>query len=178
MDFDCHCISLNKTKNGRQRLVPINESLENVLRQYISYRNKIPLDGIVSNESFLFVNGLGNKIPKCSVSRWFIIALEMAGIRYNGNGKGPRLHDLRHTAAVRAFENLISSGKDPYSCIPQVALFLGHTSYKQSEYYLRLTAAMHPNLIKMDDSVVGDIIKINKILEYNEKQKIKEGELY
>lgn len=37
---------------------------------------------------------------------------------------------------------------------------------------------MHPNLIKMDDSVVGDIIKINKILEYNEKQKIKEGELY
>ena len=30
----------------------------------------------------------------------------------------------------------------------------------------------------MDDSVVGDIIKINKILEYNEKQKIKEGELY
>lgn len=178
VDFDRHCISINKTKNGRQRLAPINKSLEEVIRQYISYRNRIPLDGIVSNESPLFVNGLGNRILKCSVSRWFIIALETAGIRYKGNGEGPRLHDLRHTAAVRAFEYLVSSGKDPYNCIPQVALFLGHTSYKQSEYYLRLTAAMHPNLIKLDNCVVGDIVKINKILEYNEGQKVKEGELY
>ncbi len=49
-------------------LPPLNESLEKVLRQYIRYRNMLPVEGVMAPESHLFVNGLGgHKLSKGGV---------------------------------------------------------------------------------------------------------------
>lgn len=167
VDFNRHVITLNITKNGRQRYAPINSSMEEVLKQYISYRDRMPIADLTASGNYLFVSCIGRPIVKNVISRWFILALKAAEIPYKGNRQGPRIHDLRHSAAIHAFEQLISSGKDAYCCIPVIAQFLGHTSSKQSEHYLRLTAAMYPELLKLDNNVTSDIIKIDKILKYN-----------
>ena len=46
VDFERHIICLCYTKNREDRLAPINPSLETVLKQYIRYRNQLPIDGI------------------------------------------------------------------------------------------------------------------------------------
>lgn len=167
VDFNRHVITLSITKNGRQRYAPINSSLEEVLKQYIAYRDRMPVADLTVPGNYLFVRCIGRPVVQNVISRWFIIALKAAGITYKGNRQGPRIHDLRHSAAIHAFEQLISNGKDPYCCIPVIAQFLGHTSSKQSEHYLRLTAAIYPELIKLDNNVTSDIVKIDKILKCN-----------
>ena len=167
VDFNRHVVTLNITKNGHQRYAPINSTIEAVLKQYISYRDRMPIANLTTPNNYLFVNCVGRPIVKNVISRWFILALKAAEIPYKGNRQGPRIHDLRHSAAIHAFEQLISKGKDPYCCIPLIAQFLGHTSSKQSEHYLRLTAAMYPELLKLDNNVTSDIIKIDKILKQN-----------
>jgi site-specific recombinase XerD len=43
VDFERKLIIIRKTKNQRQRLIPINASLLHVLNQYIEARNRLPL---------------------------------------------------------------------------------------------------------------------------------------
>lgn len=61
IDFVKHIIVLHETKNGSQRIAPINDSLEMVLKQYVSYRNQIPVSNLDSPDSFFFVSSLGKK---------------------------------------------------------------------------------------------------------------------
>ena len=49
-------ILIRKSKNQRQRIVPITPSLEAVLHQYISYRDRMPLKSIRHKESPLFIS--------------------------------------------------------------------------------------------------------------------------
>ncbi|MCP4313070.1 MAG: tyrosine-type recombinase/integrase, partial [Bacteroidetes bacterium] len=45
IDYSHHWIIIRKTKNKMQRLVPVNSSLEEVMKQYESYRNRMPIEG-------------------------------------------------------------------------------------------------------------------------------------
>ncbi len=55
MHLEEHYIHLRKTKNGSERIVPVSESLEAVLRQYMGYRDRMPVNGISSDDGQLFV---------------------------------------------------------------------------------------------------------------------------
>jgi len=61
-----------------------------------------------------------------------------AGIPHRGRGKGPRLHDLRHSFAVHILNKWSSEGKDIYTCLPILRTALGHDRITTTEKYLRL----------------------------------------
>jgi site-specific recombinase XerD len=169
IDFERHAIVLNNTKNGRQRLAPLNESLEKALRQYIHYRNMLPVEGIMAPESRLFVNGMGNKLAKKSIGRYFRILLQVANIPYKGHEEGPSLHNLRHTACVHSLIQMYRHGRDIYCCLPILSTFMGHVKVLDTEYYLRLTCNMYPEIIQMDASVTAGLgILIAKSLLKND----------
>jgi site-specific recombinase XerD len=157
IDFKRHAIVLNNTKNGRQRLAPLNESLEKVLRQYIHYRNMLPVKGIMAPDNHLFVNGLGQKLTKTSIGRYFRRLLREAYIPYKGHEEGPSLHNLRHTACVHSLVHMYRNGRDIYCCLPILSTFMGHVKVLDTEYYLRLTRNMYPEIIHMDKSVTAGL---------------------
>lgn len=157
VDFDRYVIVLNHTKNGSQRLAPINKSLENVLKQYIEYRNKIPVDGICDPDSNLFVSSIGKPCARKTVLSYFHKILNQAGIPYRGNQEGPRVHDIRHTACVHSLVKMTRAGKDIYCSLPVLSIFMGHKKVLYTEYYLRLTQEMYPDLIHLDSSVTAVI---------------------
>jgi site-specific recombinase XerD len=157
IDFGRHAIVLDNTKNGRQRLAPINESLEKVLRQYIHYRNMLPVEGIMAPENRLFVNGLGHKLAKTSIGKYFRRLLQEANIPYKGHEEGPSLHNLRHTACVHSLVQMHRQGRDIYCCLPILSTFMGHVKVLDTEYYLRLTRNMYPEIIQMDASVTAGL---------------------
>ena len=157
MDLERRVILIAKTKNGSERLAPINDSMEAVLRQYLTYRGKLHFTNLLSPDSYLFVSSLGGQCTRSCVLRWFSKIRQNAGIPYKGNHEGPRVHDLRHTACCHSLANLASKGRDVYCSLPLMTTFMGHKKVMGTEHYLRLTQEMYPELIRLDESVTASI---------------------
>ena len=160
VDFQKHVIILNNTKNGSQRLAALKPSMENVLRQYILYRGKLPVKNISAPGNFLFVNGLGEKVSRMAVYEAFQKILQKAGIIDNRNYCGPRIHALRHTACQHAFIRLAKNGEDLYCNLHKVTVFMGHKHVNDTEYYLRLTEEEYPELFGRVSGITGTISSI------------------
>jgi site-specific recombinase XerD len=157
VDFDRKVIVLNDTKNRCQRLAPINESLEQVLRQYIYYRNKIPVYGIAHPSSPLFVSTTGKSCTRRAVLKYFHRIIEECGIPRRCDQQGPMVHEIRHTAAVHAMVKLTQNGMDIYASLPLLATFMGHKKILDTETYVRLTQEMYPELLKMTAEVTNQV---------------------
>lgn len=155
VDFDRKIINIKVTKNGHPRIAPINTSLDSVLKQYIKFRNRTKVPGIDAPSSPFFTNILGEPCAIHAVDQRFIEILKLAGIKYKGYFQGPRVHDLRHTACVHAMVKMVKSGKDIYCAMPYIAAYMGHRSLESTNYYLRLTAEMYPDIIEACKGVDG-----------------------
>ena len=157
IDFAGHVITLNDTKNGCQRLAPLNSTMEAVLKQYILYRNRMPVKGLENPDSPLFVSGIGRSPARCTVYDRFQKIIKKAGILYKGGNQGPNIHGIRHTSCVHSMIKMVHKGKDMYCCLPALSAFMGHKHVIDTEIYIHLTKEMYPELIEMDLSVTSSI---------------------
>lgn len=157
IDFERHVIVLNDTKNRCQRLAPVNESLEQVLKQYISYRNRLPVKNVANPDSYLFVSTIGKVCSRRAVLKYFHRILEACGIPRRCEQRGPSLHHIRHTSGVHALIKLSKQGEDLYCFLPLLASFLGHKKVLDTENYLRLTQEMYPETVKLNAEVSSEI---------------------
>ena len=155
VDYALRRIIIRKTKNQMQRMVPVNASLENVLRQYETYRNRMPVEGLTDKESFFFVSAIGKPFTKSTAYSWFKKILRQCGIPHIGKQQGPRVHDVRHTSAVHSFGKMIKSGVDIYCALPILSTFLGHKTIKGTEKYVRMVQEIYPDIIEMENPVTS-----------------------
>jgi integrase/recombinase XerD len=93
--------------------------------------------------------------------------LRKAGISHLGRGKGPRIHDLRHTFAVNCLKKWVLEGKDLNSLLPYLSAYLGHEDMRGSQRYLRLTADLYPDLTTKIEETCSYIIPEVKMYETN-----------
>jgi len=148
-------ILIRDSKNGKQRMIPIMESLSAVCQDYISHREKLPVLQSDDRPFFMTLNG-GACLQK-TFQRYFRIVLRAAGIPYTGNWHGPRIHDIRHTFSCHALAKMAESGVDLYASLPVLSTYLGHQSLQSTNAYVRLTAAMYPRLLKDIDMVCMNV---------------------
>ena len=151
--FERKYIHVRKTKNGNERIVPVNDELEKVLRQYLSYRNRMPIKSVNAPDGFLFIKPDSTCCNAQSVYKWFRSLLSACNIPYTGNHHGPRVHDLRHTFAVHSLVQMARNGQDIYNCLPVISTCLGHRSLSATEQYVRLIEGMYPELVNQCSSV-------------------------
>ena len=151
-------LTLKDSKNGKDRLIPISDSLAAVCKDYLVHRDKLPIDGLNRQNGPFFVSLNGGVCKHAPVHRWFRKALEIAGIPFTGNRKGPRIHDIRHTFACHSFLKLSDEGLDLYCSWPYLSTYLGHQSMESTEQYIRLTSQMYPELLRDTDGLYVDII--------------------
>lgn len=157
MDFDKKCLYVRKSKNGDERISPLSETLVMVLKQYLQYRDRMPLPRINDEKNFFFVTPIGKRCSQIVVYGWFRKMLAASDIPYQGNHKGPRLHDLRHTFAVHSLVKMSTSGLDLYYSLPLLSTCLGHRSLKSTDQYVRLTAEIYQDLLKDDNEISAHI---------------------
>jgi len=155
VDYSHHRIILRETKNKMQRMVPINPSLEEVMRQYEIYRNRMPVEGLADKESFFFVSAIGKPFTKGTAYSWFKKILKQCGIPHIGKQQGPRVHDVRHTSAVHSLEKMVKVGVDIYCALPILSVFLGHKTIKGTEKYVRMVQEIYPDIIEMENPVTS-----------------------
>ena len=145
-------ITIRKTKNQRQRLIPICPSLHQALRQYLEARSRLPLLRADTLESPFFISPSGLALNQSRVYGWFRIILRKCGIPHCAK-KGPRVHDLRHTFAVHSLMHQVKNGADIYCMLPILAVFLGHKKLSDTEIYVRLTQEMYPDILKQEITI-------------------------
>ena len=80
------------------------------------------------------------------------------GIAHPGRGKGPRVHDLRHTMAVHTLLRWLREGADLDAKMPVLATYLGHQSLAGTQRYLHLTAELFPEITVRANAAFGDVI--------------------
>ena len=148
VNLELNYLILRNCKNGKDRIVPISESLAESCRQYRMYRGLLP-----ANSNFFFVKLNGCRCASNSFTLWWNALLKSAGIKHRGKITGPRLHDLRHTFCVRSMVGLAKEGKDLYYILPILSTYVGHQSLAATDGYLRMTAEMYPDLLSQTDSI-------------------------
>jgi len=155
-DIDLHdkYLILRDTKNGKDRMVPITDSLAKACEEYMMYRNLLP--SIKKTDRF-FIKPDGSPMCVTLAYNWFRRIIYTANISHGGRNLGPRLHDLRHTFSVHSLASMSGSGLDMYYSLPILSTYLGHQSLKATDNYVRLTAEMYPDLIKKTSDICSSV---------------------
>ena len=142
-------------KNRKDRIVPIHPDLVERCRKI-----KEAIHEHSDENEFFFMLRPGREMTLGNVYKNFRRYLEKAGIPHTG--KGPRVHDFRHSYCVHLLLKWSSEGKDLLAYLPYMRTMLGHESFKETAYYLKLTAEAYPfireSLDKSFPSVIGEVV--------------------
>lgn len=140
-------------KTDRDRLVPMVPSL---VAQCHTYRERVHVEK--NPDAAFFLSPRGAFINPKTPYDTFRYCLWKIGISHGGRGKGPRLHDLRHTFAVHCLKNWVIQGADLTSALPLLSAYMGHTGFKSTQRYLRLTAELYPDIVAAVERQFGDVV--------------------
>lgn len=157
IDWEKREILLRKTKSKRQRMVPICDSLYEVMKQYLIARSRLSYPMIENPDQRFFITASGKEYNIKCVYGWFRTILMKAGIPHLGRDYGPRIHDFRHTFAVHTIKKKVDEQVDLYTALPILAVFLGHSSIYCTEKYVRLTAEVYPQIQSQIRQVITDL---------------------
>jgi integrase/recombinase XerD len=131
-------LTVRRTKFFKTRLVPIGPRLAQEMATHIMRRQQLAMPK--AECSALFTTRTGNAWPYQHVITLFQRVRRAAQIDCPvGELRPPRLHDLRHTAAVHRVLAWYRSGKDVQRLLPQLATYLGHVNINSTQRYLLMT---------------------------------------
>ena len=82
---------IRESKFNRDRLIPMAQSLTDILRVYHAKKATAPRP-----EEHFFINKAHTALTRDDIYKRFRDILWKAGISHGGRGKGPRLHDISY----------------------------------------------------------------------------------
>jgi len=137
VDLSQGIIIVRQTKFYKTRLVPLSRDLHKVLSGYQCWRNQ-QYSSTPNSPFFCLRNG---KRPSHNImERTFRLVCLIARVSRDGGARRqPRLHDLRHTAAVHRLIHWYRTGADLQQLLPRLAIYLGHRNLSGTQRYLTLT---------------------------------------
>lgn len=153
VDLQAGTLFVADGKNGRSRIVPMSAELAAHCLKY-----SIMVNTDVSPNEFFFRAPDGSCYSKKAIQDMFRHILMTAGISHGGRGKGPRIHDFRHTFAVNCLQKWVREGKDITAALPVLSAYLGHVCLTGTQLYLRLTADMFPSITEKLEYCFNDVI--------------------
>lgn len=141
VDLENHVLTVRDSKFFKTRLVPIGPRLAMGLADYLSRRYQLPLpDGEAS--AFLATR-TGLHLDYKRVNKLFCRLRKVAEIRREATARyQPRIHDIRHTAAVHRVIAWYRAGADVQKLLPQLATYLGHVDVASTQRYLSMTSEL------------------------------------
>lgn len=157
VNFENGYFILRDTKNCQDRIIPLDDNLRERFSAYKDLMNFMTGDEYFFPAPDGFIYGID------TIEKTFREAMFAAGIPYRGRGKGPRLHDLRHTFAVHSLQKQTLNGKPSEAALPILMTYIGHRSVNATSRYIHLSAESYPALIKQTEAVFGDLIPAEDI---------------
>ena len=136
VDLDEGVITVRRGKNGTARYVPLAPSTVTRLRAYRAERTRL----LGSTPGPFFLMESGGRPTDCCARYNFALVSQALGIRepqrFCRHGRGPRIHDLRHTFAVRTIIGWYRKGLDPDREMIKLSTYLGHVKPELTYWYI------------------------------------------
>jgi len=137
VDLEAGLITLRRGKRGKARLLPISDSATVRLVAYVRERDRL----LGAHPEPFFVSDHGKRLTDATARYSFAAVCQTIGLRpaekFYRHGHGPRIHDLRHTFAVRTLVNWYRTGKDPAREMIKLTTYLGHTNPADTYWYIQ-----------------------------------------
>lgn len=151
VDLEKGCLTIRESKNRNSRWVMVSASMLKRLKEYADTVHPFPDKG-----AFFFPGTNGRPMTLGNVYKNFRRFLWRAGISHTGDG--PRVHDFRHAYAIYRLKAWSEQGKDLMAMLPVLKTYMGHDSFNETAYYLRMTADVFPYIRMKLEGAFGDII--------------------
>ena len=133
IDFNDGTILIRESKNNCTRLIPVSNTILDVLKEHNKKFN-------LSIDDYIFKS-----------SKEVLEKLNIA----TETGNSPRFHDLRFTFAVKSLEKMQEENQDIYCTLPILSVYMGHKNITCTEYYLKYTKSIR-------DKINNKMIDFNK----------------
>ncbi|MGC6175108.1 tyrosine-type recombinase/integrase [Lacrimispora sp. 38-1] len=139
VDLESGVLSVLDSKNHNSRLVPMPDSMTTRMRQYAKEVH------LFSQQERYFFPAFGEKpMTVGNIYKNFRRFLWRAGISHTGDG--PRVHDFRHAYCIYRLKEWAEQDRDLMVLLPMMRTYLGHQTFNETAYYLRLTADVFPDI--------------------------------
>ncbi|RWL93032.1 MAG: integrase [Mesorhizobium sp.] len=150
-------LRIRESKFHKSRFVPLSPDAAGVLRGYLQRRLAAPFSADPSSTLLCWGPtgrhgytgaGLGNAIHQLFVT---------ADVR-DSEGRLPRVHDMRHSFGVQALIRWYRAGADVQSCLPSLAIYMGHVSVVSTAHYLHFVPTMRELASSRFEAAFGNIV--------------------
>jgi integrase len=132
-DLDDGVLTVRDGKHGKSRLVPLHETTARALRDYLRTRDGLCPD---ATTNAVLISPAGTRLIYCNVhATWKKLAIT-ARLRPRSGNCRPRIHDLRHSFAVRTMLDAYEAGLDGQAALAVLSTYLGHVNPKATYWYL------------------------------------------
>jgi len=131
VDFHRGVVTIAEAKFGRSRLVPLHPSTTDAVGAYAARRDQLCPTATATT---FFVTSVGSALHYSAVSATFNRLTTIIGVR-TANVR-PRIHDLRHSFAVRTLIGWHRCGIDVEARMPVLSNYLGHVDPAGTYWYL------------------------------------------
>src|SRR5207244_7430095 len=133
LDWDLGLLTIRDTKFGKSRQLPLHSSTVEALRGYAERRIKWCAEP--KGPSF-FVSTVGTRLIRRNAAAVFAHLVSDAGLTWSPPHPRPRLHDLRHSFAVKTVIALYRARLNVQQRLPLLSTYLGHTGPAATYWYL------------------------------------------
>jgi integrase len=131
--LDAGVLTVRNGKHGKSRLVPVHDTTALALRDYLLLRGRLCRD---ASTNAVLISPAGTRLLYCNVHATWKKLAASAGLRPRSGSCRPRIHDLRHSFAVRTMLDAYESGLDGQATLAALSTYLGHADPKATYWYL------------------------------------------
>lgn len=139
---------VRNSKFGKSRIVPLHDTTRKALGRYLSARKKL-----ATVDRSLFVSPSGCPLSYNAAYYAFRQLVRSAGIRKRASRLGPRIHDLRHTFAVRSLEQCRHDRDAVAHHIVALSTYLGHAHVTDTYWYLQATPVVMRQIAQVGEAL-------------------------
>lgn len=133
VDLDAGMLTIIDSKFGKSRRLLLHASTMTALRDYSALRDATP---DTDQHTAFFVSRRGRLVVN-TIDYTFADLVSAAGLSVSAGERNPRIHDLRHSFAVRILLEWYRAGADVQSQLPVLSTWMGHISPASTYWYLQ-----------------------------------------
>lgn len=133
VDLEAGVLTVWLSKFGKSRELPLHPTTLAALRAYLARRDQLyPKPSAPS----LFISTAGTRLLYCNVHLDFSRLVRRAGLVPRSKDCRPRIHDLRHSFAVRTVIEAYRADANVAARLPLLSTYLGHADPANTYWYL------------------------------------------
>jgi integrase len=133
LDLSAGLLVVRHAKFGKTRQLILHPTTVDALRSYLHQRGQLtPAPATAA----LLVSTAGTRLLYCNIHWTFQRLVRRAGLTPRSTPCRPRIHDLRHSFAVRSMLDAYTAGQDGQSRLTLLSTWLGHVHPAHTYWYL------------------------------------------